>query len=573
MLGPMPAPSMIPPWVRAAGASLLGGSPRHRVLLLGLFMLHLIANWLWWAEDLELVWLDESWHFIDGQYARTVYRHLGLGGLLQWVASPSTHLNPFWPLARTLPGVALAELVQPSWVAFRLVGTLFFFGLLAALYLLGRRLWSRSAGLTAAALASFYPMLFGASRHITPDIIGCAFVAGNLYLLLATNRFTRPRPTLLLGLGIGAGFLFRPHYPIFFVAPLCVHALLSLLYKPGLRRSRLLLHMGGCALLTVAAAAPFWWGALPTFFSYVQHHVTGDIAASFPTDDRSALAYYLRVMPNGASPAVFYLSAAAALSLLLPPAWRRLARAPGRRMELGLVLLGGATGFAFLCNNPHNVARYLAPLYPLLALFAAVGLHAALPRRARGMATAALLLAAGGTWLACSFSSWRPHDRLLICEPCWAAEQTGPVESAGPPVKEGRFAAVVELLEELRRRHGDDGDGVLLELHPPPARSPATLFVTLPVMYDLAGIKLVDDNAPGSWKPAAPTALFRSFGGQVRQRYTLVHEAPRDHKIPSWPVPPDARLVRRVPAAGAALGEGFSLWSHPAPGGAPVDAP
>lgn len=547
----------MPAWLQ------LGGSTWHRALLLGLFALHLAANWVWWGEDLELVWLDESWHFIDYQYARTVYEHLGLGGLLRWIAATPTHENPFWPLIRTVPGVLLAQLIQPSWVALRLVGTLFFGGLLLAVYLLGRRLWSRDAGLLAAALASFYPMMFGASRHISPDIIGCAFIAANLYLLFATARFTRARPALLLGLGIGCGFLFRPHYPIFFGAPLAVYALVSLLHKPGLARPRLLLNMAACALVTLVVAAPFWWGALPFFFSTVQHHVTGDIAASFPTDDASAFHYYLRVMPGGASPVLFYLSAAGALLLLLPPARGRLGRSPGRRLELGLILLAALAGFAFLCANPHNVARYLAPIYPLLALLGSVGICAALPRRALRVAQAGLLLLGLGTWLACSFSSWRPGGgRLVQCEPCWAAEQTGATESAGPPVKDARWQALTPLTAELRRRHGD-GDGVLLELHPPPIKSLISLFITLPVVLDQAAIRLVDDHKPGTWIPAATTPLFKEFPHTTRARYTLVYAVPADPTVPTWTPPPGARLVKEVPGQGVATGEHFSLWEHP----------
>ena len=127
--------------------------PPHRWVLLGLFLAHLAVNWAWWGEDRELVWLDESWHLIDYQYAHSMLVHNGPVGLLRWLGNYNiSHDNPFWPLTRTVPGALLARVIEPSWVAHRLLSTLFLGPLLLGVYLLGRRFWSRNEGLYEAAI-------------------------------------------------------------------------------------------------------------------------------------------------------------------------------------------------------------------------------------------------------------------------------------------------------------------------------------------------------------------------------------------------------------------------------------
>lgn len=550
-----------------SSALLLGGTTRHRLLLVGLLLLHLGVNWSWWQDDLELTWADESWHFIHAQYASSVLTHQGPVGLMRWLSNEPPNRNPFWPLTRVLPGTLLTRIIQPSWVAHRLGSALFLGPLLLAVYLLGRRFWSRDAGLAAAALTSFYPITFGASRHLSPDIIGAALIAGNLYLLFATERFSKVAPSLLLGLCMGAGFLFRPHYPIFFAAPLAIYTLVSLVHQPRRPRKILLLNMGVTTLATLAAAAPFWWGVLPYFFSTVHHHLTGEIAAPFLTPDKTPLAYYMRVLPLGASPPLFWASTAGLALLLLPRARLRAARLRKRRLELGLLMVSVLTGFAFLCGNDHNLIRYLAPIYPLLAVGCMLGLFAALPPWPRRLLLTPLLLAAAGTWIACSFTSWRPGDgKLVHCEPCWSAEQTGMVETAGPPVKDGRWYALMPMVETLRQRHGQ-GQGVLLRLIPPYNSSLVTTFITLPVVLDLSAIRLVDPNAgPDVWQPEVPFAEFKRLDdSNLVHRYTLVfapmHQPPRE----AWRPPPGATLIKRSHGLGKTEGDNFSLWKHPPP--------
>ena len=546
---------------------LLGGTTYHRLLLVGLFLLHLGVNWTWSQEDLELVWFDESWHFIDAQYGSTVLTHQGPAGLLRWLANEAPHENPFWPLTRVVPGVLLAQVVQPSWVAHRLVSALFLGPLLLAVYMLGRRFWSRDAGLAAAALTSFYPIIFGASRHLSPDIVGAALIAGNLYLLFSTERFSKLGPSVLLGLCVGAGFLFRPHYPIFFAAPLALYAIISLAHRPRRPRGYLLLNMACTALATLLAAAPFWWGVLPYFFSTVQHHITGEIAASFPKADKTPLAYYLRVLPLGASPPLFWASVGGMALLLLPRARLNGARLRKRWLELSLLVVGVATGFAFLCGNDHNYIRHLAPIYPLLAVGCMLGLFAALPTLVRRLVLTPLLAAAAATWIACSFTSWRPgQGRLIHCEPCWSAEQTGKIEAAGPPYKDGRFQALLPVLDTLRQRHGQ-GEGVLLRLLPPRNRSLITNYITLPVVLDLPAIRLVNSNAgPDAWQPETPFAELRRFDDSaLPHRYTLVLEHKSMSALDRWEPPPEATLVTRSASEDTASGDRFSLWAHPAP--------
>ena len=543
--------------------------PRHRWLLLGLFAVHFAVNWVWWGEDLELAWLDESWHFIDHQYARSVMEHTGLAGYLRWLGDPPTNGNPFWPPVRTLPGALLTYLVQPSWVAHRLPSTLFLGPLLLSVYLLGRRFWSRDAGLAAAALASFYPMTFGASRHLSPDIIGAAFITGNLYLMFATTRFSRTGPSVLLGLCVGAGFLFRPHYPIFFTAPLLLYALLSLTYRPLRPLPSLLGNMAAMAAATVAASAPFWWNVLPLFFSRVNHYMTGKLAAPYVRPDATALDYYLRVLPEGASPPLFWASAAGAALLAL--SWLRAGdgRLQGRRVELALVILGMVSGFAFLCANDHNHLRHLAPLYPLLAVCCMVGIFSVLPVWPRRLAVAALLLASAGTWIACTYTSWRPRlgeTRLVHCEPCWSREQTGDLETAGPADKDARFQALLPLVDTLRQRHGK-GEGVLVRIVPPRDKDIINNYITLPVLLDLPALRIVSQNSPpDEWLPETQYSELRRFDDSgLRHHYFLVHANSEMDPATAWRPPAGARVVKRMTLQGPPTWEHLTLWAWEQP--------
>ncbi|WP_353114335.1 hypothetical protein [Microbacterium sp.] len=242
------------------------GTPLFWLLLAALAVANAVV--VWQSLTVLRLWEDEAFNL-------TVPRNLlaGLGYASDGALSGST-ITPFDPRISTgpvvlLPIALLTALGLDPVLAGRLVPAVFWVLLLAGLWLLGRQIGGRWAGLAAAAL----PLAFNTAAGVSP-ILGPADVLGEIPAasLLVWALLVLPRRAwlagLLLGLALQAKLIALLALPAFAVA--------LLVLGPGRGRARWLGALRRCLLPLALAAAPtvlFEFAALLSlgFPGYLDH--------------------------------------------------------------------------------------------------------------------------------------------------------------------------------------------------------------------------------------------------------------------------------------------------------------
>lgn len=102
-----------------------------------------------------------------------------------------------------------------------LVSTLFFILLIFLVYKIGETVESK-AGILAAFICSFYPMIFYASRHFNIEITLAAVVCASVLCLFKTGFFEKQRFLIILGIVLGIGMLTKQTFIVYLIGPLCV---------------------------------------------------------------------------------------------------------------------------------------------------------------------------------------------------------------------------------------------------------------------------------------------------------------------------------------------------------------
>jgi 4-amino-4-deoxy-L-arabinose transferase-like glycosyltransferase len=204
------------------------------LIVAGLVLFHGINNWVWLSKNLMMRGWDRIGALINSIYYHQTLSHLSLQTLFR--AATQDEIRP------PLFGLSMALMYGPfgmSQDVAVMVNVLYMALLLAAAYGIGLKLRGRRLGLLAAALVALLPLLFAMSRYSYREFSLAALVLASLYFLLASERFERRGPSLLLGLSLGLGLLVKRTFPIFVLGALLVIALQAGLPRKlwaGLRR-------------------------------------------------------------------------------------------------------------------------------------------------------------------------------------------------------------------------------------------------------------------------------------------------------------------------------------------------
>ena len=253
--------------------------------------------------------------------------------------------------------------------AFAILGGLATFAILFFTLGLARIRLASPAGLVAAFLLLFNPLLWLMSNRWMPDAMGVSFVLASLWCLERRERRHAAWGFFIAGLSLGV----RLSY-----APLVLAPLLFRLKEPGRRLPLLGAGAAGAALWLVPLIAVTGW---PELVQAAQAQTRGhftDFGGTLSTEpgvlERWA-AISRSVWADGFGlywPGRHLLTACATGVLLavLATGWRGIARRVDSRVLLGAPLVACLLylGWIFLFQNVLHKSRHVLPLLPFLAL-------------------------------------------------------------------------------------------------------------------------------------------------------------------------------------------------------------
>jgi Dolichyl-phosphate-mannose-protein mannosyltransferase len=415
---------------------------------IGVGVLFLAITCWWLTQDRSIPIFDAGLHL---SLAIAVHHELSSGHLLNAL----TLTIPYPPFAYLIGslgilvgGVGIAPLV--------LAENLVFVPLLAlGCYQVGRLAFGPLAGLLAVVFAFGSPLITAQFHVFMTDAPETAMVAVSVWLVIATEGFSRLKSCALAGLAVGLGMLTKEPFAVFLAGIVVVTAM-----RGGRRAWR------GFALFAAIALVI----ALP-WYVYESKQIL-DIGKDATASSSTLSGYYIvGVAPPRLSMAnlEWYLWNFVNAQLYLPLflfaavgwAWTMVGFARRRPVSpLALELAVGAFfGWAAVTETFVHDTRYSMPLLIYLAVFGA-GWIVRLGRRARIAAAATLVLVALANTLGASFGVGAQVRTTLPGATLAALEQPGVItfyDNAGflvsGPRRDGDLLAMLQAL----RRNGVRG--------------------------------------------------------------------------------------------------------------------
>jgi 4-amino-4-deoxy-L-arabinose transferase-like glycosyltransferase len=400
-----------------------------------------IALTCWWlTQDRSIPVYDAG----DQLETALIYHNMLQGGNL---LGPFTYHN-IYPILGHMVG-AIAALVGGVNVASPIIGENLVFVPLLALgcYQTGRLLFSPLAGMLAVVFVLGSPLIISLFHVFMLDAPLAALVALSVWLILASEDFSRPGTAALAGLACGLGINLKVQFGLFVVG-----LILIVLLHGGWRNWR------GFAIFAVVGLVV----GLPWYIVHLSElgemfelagggpgTPPGNIPPRFSFDN---LTWYFWNVLNSQLLAVLFLFAIVGTVWTTVTVVRDHGRQRSARLEF--LLAGFAAWLVITFGTIHHDIRYGLPLLAFLSVLA-TGWIAALPRKACLAASAVLVLGVAANTLGITFGVGR-EVKVALVNPLPSGEQapdeivaystTGFLVSA--PSRDGD---VPGLLEELRR--------------------------------------------------------------------------------------------------------------------------
>ncbi len=360
-----------------------------------------IAITCWWlTQDRSIPIFDAGAHLETAIY---FHEQLQLGHLLE----PFNNVSQYPPLAHLVGALAMfvggVNLATPI-----IAENLVFVSLLTlGCYQTGRLLFSSRAGLLAVIFVLGSPLLIAQFHVFMLDAPETALVAVSMWLLLASEDFSRLRMAGFAGLAVGGGLLVKVQFP-FFLAGIVLVAL----SRGGWR------HWRGLALFVAVAlviGAPWYIDHLSELSTITKLAGTesGALAGDQPPTVSSAnLLWYFWSTLNSQLFLVLFLLVVGG-SIWTTVAVVRKEDRGGPRLEF---LVGAFVAWLAITLTPHHDLRYDMPLMPYLAVIG-TGWLVHLPRVPRLAGATVLVLAVLANTLSTSFGTGGQVEAKLVDAP------------------------------------------------------------------------------------------------------------------------------------------------------------
>jgi hypothetical protein len=355
------------------------------------------------------------------------------GHLLQ----PFTESFVYPPLVQLVG--ALTVFVGGRSVAAPIIGENVVFVSLLALgcYQAGRLLFGARAGLLAVIFVLGSPLLIAQFHVFMLDAPETALVAVTIWLLLASEDFTRAGCAAWAGVAVGCGLLIKEQFPLFIVG-----IVFMMLARGGWRNWFGLLMFAAVAF---AVGAPWYLDHLSNLGEishYASANLPGAPSGNYPdTVSTANLTWYAWSTVNNE------LFAAPTVLALVGTVWtiwavvrERVAKAPGLEF-----LIGGVGAWLAITLVPHHDVRYGMPVLPYVAVIG-TGWIVYVKRTVGVTAIAVLILAVAANTLSTTFGVGGQTEVKLVASP--------PTDSEALPDRVVLYSSAGFLVAGPRR----DGD-------------------------------------------------------------------------------------------------------------------
>ncbi len=346
-----------------------------------------IALTCWWlTQDRSIPIYDAGDHLT---LALFYHNMLAAGHILEPLTSPG-----IYPTFGHIVG-ALAMFVGGVNVASPIVAENVVFVPLLALgcYQTGRLLFGSLAGMLAVVFVLGSPLLISMFHIEMLDGPLTAMVAVSVWLILASEDFSRPGVAGLAGLAVGLGLNVKSQFPLFVIGLIAIA-----LAHGGWRNKRGVLIFCAVAFVT---GAPWYIVHIAELGSLLD---IGGISSYTPTGTRSATlsaetlaSYFWSVLDSQLLAPLFLLAAVGTVWTLFAVVHGRDER--GARLEF---LVGGCAAFVAITLVPHHDIRYGLPLLAFSSVIA-TGWIASLPRAATLALSTMLILVVVANTLGITF--------------------------------------------------------------------------------------------------------------------------------------------------------------------------
>ena len=452
---------------------------------IGVTALFIATTCYWLSRDHHIPIWDAGLHLA---FAFNVHQSLG-EGQLGTAFTLSAPYPPFSYLVGAL-GVMLGGVaVAPPIIAENVI----FVSLLAlGCYQLGRLAFSPLAGLLAVVFALGSPLMIGQFHIFLTDAPETAMVAVSVWLVIATDRFSRPGVSAIAGVAFGLGMLTKEPFTVFVIGVVGVTAL-----RGGRQAWRGITIF---AVIALALALPWYLheraqlDAIKTEATAPSNKIPVPSAESPkgiapPRLSEENLEWYLWNFLNWQLYLPLFLFAAVGWLWTLAGFVRL---RPVSRLAVELTVGAFVGWLAVTMTYAHDV-RYGMPLLVYLAVFGS-GWIVRLAPRWRAIAATALALVAVANTLGVGFGVGKPVEFTLPGTKYEDLEVPGKVAifenggfAIGPPTREGDLLA---MLRALRR------NGVSTVTWPPrDALEPDFTEIGVSDLVRIAGLSTMGANA------------------------------------------------------------------------------
>jgi 4-amino-4-deoxy-L-arabinose transferase-like glycosyltransferase len=241
----------------------------HSSLLLLLVIFLSISNYIWSYNNIAVAGVDSQNHLLfQLQFFdrfSDIINDFSLGWREKLFAAVSLYRSPVhdvfsWPQFCYLTS-SIFLFFNRSLLAARLSLLPYFFILIFATYGIGKKISTKSCGLLAAVIVSFYPMIFESSRQYQLDFPLTAIVALSICALLYTDGFKHTGWTIFSALSLGIGMHIKGQ-SLFFVMPVLSAIIVkSIFFKDLTPRALIKRKLSNFWLFIILSSAisAIWW--------------------------------------------------------------------------------------------------------------------------------------------------------------------------------------------------------------------------------------------------------------------------------------------------------------------------